>query len=232
MSDSPILPEDETVPRDEVVRLAANFIEDAQTRADVLALLAFAEVLRDVPARVSEPLLGDIRYTWWGEALEEIRDGRKVRYHPLSTALAGVAERHALDMQALIDAIEPHRLQLDGRLSLRDALSVADKGQAVVLAQAAKVLDPTADAACLLIPARFQTLATLKVAGHLNADEAGVEEGRHLYREARQGMKRVPPALLPLVLPTAVAAGLWQGRVRSALSVRLKLLWAFVTGRI
>ena len=104
MSDSPILPEDETVPRDEVVRLAAQFIEDAQTRTDVLALLAFAELLRDVPARVSEPLLGDIRYTWWVEALEEIRDGRKVRYHPLSAALSGVAERHALDMQALIDA--------------------------------------------------------------------------------------------------------------------------------
>lgn len=232
MSDSPILPEDETVPRDEVVRLAAQFIEDAQKRADVLALLAFAEVLRDVPARVSEPLLGDIRYTWWVEALEEIRDGRKVRYHPLSAALAGVVERHALDTQVLIDAIAPHRLQLDGRLSLRDALSVADKGQAAVLAQAAKVLAPTADAACLIIPARFHTLATMKVAGRLNADEAGAEEGRHLCREARQSVKRVPSALLPLVLPTAVAADLWQGRERGALSVRLKLLWAFVTGRI
>ncbi|ADU12916.1 squalene/phytoene synthase family protein [Asticcacaulis excentricus] len=232
MSDSPILPEDETVPRDEVVRLAAQFIEDAQKRADVLALLAFAEVLRDVPARVSEPLLGDIRYTWWGEALEEIRDRRKVRYHPLSAALAGVAERHALDMKALIDAIDPHRLQLDGRLSLRDALSVADQGQAVILVQAAKVLDATADAACLRIPARFQTLATLKVVGRLNAEEAGAEEGRHLYREARQGLKRVPSILLPLVLPAAVAADLWHGRVRGALSVRLKLLWTFATGRI
>ena len=109
---------------------------------------------------------------------------------------------------------------------------MADKGQAAVLAQAARVLAPTADAACLLIPARFHTLATMKVAGRLNANEAGAEEGRHLYREARQSVKRVPSALLPLVLPTAVAADLWQGRVRSALSVRLKLLWVFVTGRI
>ncbi|UDF02586.1 squalene/phytoene synthase family protein [Asticcacaulis sp. AND118] len=224
--------ETETVPRDEVVRLAAQFIEDAQTRADVLALLAFAEVLRDVPARVSEPLLGDIRYTWWIEALEEIRDRRKVRYHPLSAALEAVAGRHAIDIQALIDATEAHRVQLDGRMPLRDALGVADKGQAAVIAQAAKVLSPEADASALLAPARFQALAALKVAGRLKIAEAGMDEGRHLFREARQEMKRVPPALLPLVLPAAVAGDLWQGRMRGALSLRLKLLWAFITGRI
>lgn len=232
MSEPAPLPEDETVPRDETVRLAAQFIEDAQKRADVLALLAFAEVLRDVPARVSEPLLGDIRYTWWIEALEEIRDRRKVRYHPLSAALDGVAGRHAIDIQALIDATEAHRMQLDGRMPLGDALGVADKGQAAVISQAAKVLSPEADASSLLAPARFQALAALKVTGRLKGEEAGVDEGRHLFREAKQGMRRVPSALLPLVLPAAVAGDLWQGRVRGGLALRLKLLWAFATGRI
>lgn len=232
MSDKASLPADETVPRDDVVRLSAQFIEDVQKRSDVLALAAFAELLRDMPARVSEPLLGDIRYTWWVEALEEIRDGRKVRYHPLSAALEAVVRRHAIDVQALIDAIDAHRILLDGPMGLRDALTVTDKGQGVIMAQGARILAPDADANALRAPLRFQALTALKVAGRLKAEETGVAEGRHLLREARVGMKTVTSPLLPLVLPAVVAADLWQGRVRSALSLRLRLLWAFVTGRI
>ncbi|MFT3995961.1 MAG: squalene/phytoene synthase family protein [Asticcacaulis sp.] len=232
MSDAAPLPEDETVPRDEVVRLSAQFIEDVQTRADVLTLAAFAELLRDMPSRVSEPLLGDIRYTWWVEALEEIRDGRKVRYHPLSAALEAVARHHAIDVQAFIEAIDAHRVLLDGPMGLREALTVADKGQGAIMAQAARILAPQADAAVLLAPARFQALAALKVAGRLKPEETGDAEGGHLLREARAGMKAVPSPLLPLVLPAVVAADLWQGRVRGALSLRLRLLWTFVTGRL
>lgn len=230
MSDTASAAENETTPRDETVRLGAQFIEFEAKRRDVLALLAFAELLRDVPARVSEPLLGDIRYTWWAEALEEIRDQRPVRYHPLSAALEGAVRRYGLDAGALIAAIEAHRGLLDGRLGLREALTVADQGQAAVLAQAAKVLSGASHD--LTVAIRFQTLAALKAAGRLKDEEAGVSEGRHLWREARSAIKALPSALLPLALPSVAAGDLWQGRVRGALSLRLGLVWTFLTGRI
>ncbi|ESQ80482.1 squalene/phytoene synthase family protein [Asticcacaulis sp. YBE204] len=222
----------ETVPRDEIVRLSANFIDDVQKREQVLAIFAFIELLRDVPARVSEPLLGDIRYTWWLEAIEEIAAGGKVRYHPLSAALEPLIREQGLDAEAFRTAIEAHRVLLDGKLSMRDALTVADHGAVLLIRQAARLLDAKADSETLAAPARFQALAALKAARLLRDEEAGEAEYRHLYREARAALKRVPTALLPLVLPSALAGDVWFGRTRGAFSVRARLLWAFVSGRI
>lgn len=233
---SEILPEpladSEIVPRDEIVRLSANFIDDAQKRAQVLAVFAFIELLRDVPARVSEPLLGDIRYTWWLEAIEEIEAGGKVRYHPLSAALEPLIRGQGLDGSAFRSAIDAHRVLLDGKLSMRDALAVADHGVVALIRQAARILDAQADSVNLAAPARFQALAALKAARLLKDDEAGEAEYRHLYREARTAMKRVPTSLLPLILPSALASDQWFGRTRGAFAVRARLLWTFMSGRI
>lgn len=222
----------EVLPRDEALRLSCAFIEDPTKRAHILAIHAFSELLRDVPARVSEPLLGDIRYSWWSEAFEEIRDGRPVRYHPLSEAFKTIIAAYGLEPDAFIAAIDAHRPLLDGALPMKEALNVADAGTGALMALAAQILAPDADLNPLKAPVRFYALAGMRAARYLKADEAGEAERVHLWREAKAAMTAVPQTLLPLALPAALANDLWASRPRGPLAMRLKLLWTVATGRI
>ena len=44
--------------------LASRFVADEQARADLIALYAFEAELMAIPARVTQPLLAEMRYTW------------------------------------------------------------------------------------------------------------------------------------------------------------------------
>lgn len=87
--------------------LASRFIGDEAARADVIALYAFDDELSRIAAAVTEPLMGEIRLTWWSEAIDEIFEGRPVRRHPVTLALAQAVGRRKLARQpfdAMIDA--------------------------------------------------------------------------------------------------------------------------------
>lgn len=68
-------------------RFRAALMSDAQGRADLLILYAFHYELAKVPEVTSEPMLGQIRYEWWREAIDEIYSDREVRRHEISTPL-------------------------------------------------------------------------------------------------------------------------------------------------
>jgi len=65
----------------------------AQGRSDLLILYAFHYELSKVPDVTSEPMLGQIRYEWWREAIDEIYGDREVRRHEISTPLAEMLRR-------------------------------------------------------------------------------------------------------------------------------------------
>ena len=69
-------------------RYRAALMSDAQGRCDLLILYAFHYELSKVPDVTSEPMLGQIRYEWWREAIDEIYSGRGVRRHEISTPLS------------------------------------------------------------------------------------------------------------------------------------------------
>src|SRR3954470_7794356 len=73
--------------------LSSRFIGEPGARADVIALYAFDHELARAPKVASNALLGEMRLTWWREALEEIFENRPVRQHPAAQALAGVVAR-------------------------------------------------------------------------------------------------------------------------------------------
>lgn len=56
-------------------------------RERLLALYALHLEIIEIPAKVSEPTLGEIRLQWWREALAEIEAGGPVRAHPVIEAL-------------------------------------------------------------------------------------------------------------------------------------------------
>ena len=87
--------------------LSSRFIADEAARADVIALYAYDHELARAPRVASNPLLGEIRLTWWREMLDEAFEGRTVRRHPTAQALAAVIARRGLargPLEAMIDA--------------------------------------------------------------------------------------------------------------------------------
>jgi phytoene synthase len=220
----------DVLPKNEDVTLACAFIDDAAKRADVLALYAFLETLRDIPERVTDPLMGEIRLRWWYEAVEEIEQGRTVRYHPLTEVLKRLVETYRLDTKTLYGLIEGQMpLLTRGPLTTEAAMKVADAGEGTVARLAAAIVEPE-NKAGLEAPARFYGMAHLKARRGLS--DAGDAELGHLRRDAGAAMKGLSTRLAPLALPAVLATQLWQGRPHGPLAKRVKLMSSFLTGRI
>ena len=115
--------------------LSSRFIADPEKRADVIALYAFDHELRRAVEGTSNPIMAEIRLTWWSEALDEIYEGRTVRRHPVAEALARAVSSRRLPPEPLREAVEA---RLRGR-STEPAVGEA----------AALVLDPAADRAAV-----------------------------------------------------------------------------------
>lgn len=106
---------DEAVRRHDPDRwLASRFIADREERADVVALVAYNHELARVAGAVSNPIMGEIRLTWWLEAIAEIFDGKPVRRHPVTEALAIAIRRRALPREPLEALAEARFPELEG----------------------------------------------------------------------------------------------------------------------
>ena len=114
--------------------LSSRFIADPEKRADVVALYAFDYELRRAVEATTNPIMAEIRLTWWSEALDEIYAGEAVRRHPVVEAVATAAGRGGVPRRLLDGAI-------DERLSRSADGSIAEA--------AASVLDRSADAAAV-----------------------------------------------------------------------------------
>ena len=68
-------------------RLRAAQLADKEGRERLLILYAFHLELAKVPELVSEPMIGDIRYQWWRDAVAEIYETNSVRKHEITTPL-------------------------------------------------------------------------------------------------------------------------------------------------
>jgi phytoene synthase len=94
--------------------LSTRFIADRQARADVIALYAFDYELSRVARVTSQPLVGEMRLTFWSEAIAEIFAGKPVRKHPVLIALAQAIARHALPREPLDAIIDARLTEVDG----------------------------------------------------------------------------------------------------------------------
>ncbi len=191
-------------------------------------MYAFLETLRDIPERVTDPLMGEIRLRWWYEAIEEIDEGRAPRYHPLTEALQGLIERYNLAAKDFYDLIEGQMPLLDsGALTIKDALTVADRGEGIVTRLASLILGKSQD----LTPiARLTGMAWIKMTRGIS--DVSATEFAHLRRDAVASGRGLPVELMPLALPAVLASAHWHGRTHGPLAKRLRLLWAYVSGTI
>jgi phytoene synthase len=218
--------------------LASRFIADPKARADVIALYAFNYELARVAGGVSNALMGEIRLTWWREAVEEIAAGQPARKHPAVEAVAAAG----YPLSALAEMAEARMADLEAAPFETEAqvLAYVDATAGAVMMLAAWRLDPKTDLHAVQDAARAYGLAglwRLKRAGvqRLPADwtQADLRGRVNAARgKANAALKGLPIAAFPAAAPAALARAQTGGRELGELEVRVRLAWAVATGRV
>jgi len=127
--------------------LSSRFIGAVEARADVIALYAFDNELARAPRVASNALLGEMRLTWWREALEEIFEGRPLRHHPAAQALATAVQRRGLKRELLETLIDARYRELDpAPMTEAEVLDWARDTGGVTAQLAVQALDPATEA--------------------------------------------------------------------------------------
>lgn len=114
--------------------LAALFAPPAK-RERLFALIALNLELAKIPATVSEPLLGEIRLTWWRDAVERIFETGEGSGHEVTTALAAAHRDAPLPRAPLDEMIAARAFALEPG-SAPDALDAFLKGTGGALSSA------------------------------------------------------------------------------------------------
>jgi len=129
-------------------RYRAALMADGPARRDLLILYAFHYELSKVPDVTSEPMLGQIRYAWWREAIDEIYTGREVRRHEVTTPLAELLRRSDVPRFWIDQLIDGRARDLDPQpfKNIDDARDYAKQTSGHLLQIAVKLLDGTPDA--------------------------------------------------------------------------------------
>ena len=188
---------------DEERWLSSRYAED-EARTSLIILYAFYYELARVRLAVTDQTLGQIRFQWWREAIEEIEQGQ-VREHDLVLALASELGANRLDASRLIQLIDQHQtafLANDRALEPEGALAQL---AAETLAQG-DTIDPQ-------VPA-------------IAADWAKLRRGEKISDKLARVRISSPlrPALAHLGLRRAWAAGRQPGPMKRRLSILLSVL--------
>ncbi|MFZ5670635.1 MAG: squalene/phytoene synthase family protein [Pseudomonadota bacterium] len=196
--------------------LSSRFVADAAARADLVALYALDHELRRVAQAVRDPLMGEIRLTWWREALEDLAGGRPPRAHPVLRAIA-TGQLPPGDLATLAEARLGDLDDLSGEALVRHV----DAAEGLVMTLAARRLAASADARDLGQAARAWGLARRDPQAALAA-----------VRASRADLGRLPPAAFPAAAHAALAADYARGKTPGDLGKRVRILGAVLTGRI
>ncbi len=123
-------------------RIRAARLADVDQRDQLLALYAFHAELAKIPELVSEPMIGQIRYQWWRDCLEEIYSGGPVRQHEVSGPLAEMVSQTELSRFHLDQIINGRERDLDPRpfRSIEDAQDYTEATSGALLTAALVML--------------------------------------------------------------------------------------------
>jgi phytoene synthase len=217
---------------------ASRFVHDQAARTDIVALVAFNYELARVAGGVTSALMGEIRLTWWREAMEELAAGKAPRKHPAVEALAV----SGVDPVALAAMAEARLADLEEASFADEAavLAYLDATAGALASLMAGRLDAATDPAAVRAAARAYGLAglwRLKLAGRsrLPADwtQAHVRDLVAAHRKAAASeLKALPIAAFPAVAPAALAGEQAKGREIGELEKKARLTFAVATGRI
>ncbi|MEN5144760.1 squalene/phytoene synthase family protein [Brevundimonas diminuta] len=191
--------------------LASRFVADERARADLIALYAFEAELMAIPARVTQPLLAEMRYTWWAEQMDGVFSDTPRVGHPVLEALTAAVTRHGLPRAPLDALIEAHIGRVHGQPHDLDAFYVGP------MQAAARILAGEGHDAAVSPAGRLRGLSQTGQGDQL-------QEAR---RQANAALKTLPANAFP-----AVAAATLIRADEPEPFKRLRLFWAVLRGRV
>lgn len=212
--------------------LAARFIADPLARADVVALWAFDHELARAERIASNPLISEIRLTWWREALAEMFGGQHVRRHPVAQALASVVRRRDLPRPPLDGMIDGRLAALNAEplplAPARDWALAVGGGAALA---AARILDPAAPAEAVVPAGEVWGLLLLRRSGRAQGADLDRDIADRLRIAGRAAVQVSPAAFPAIVCATLARRDLRRGET-SVLERCARMVWAVMTGRL
>jgi phytoene synthase len=216
--------------------LASRFVADRARRAALIALYGFSHELARAPEAASQPLIAEMRLTWWREAVVEIFEGRPVRAHPTAQGLAAAVRSTGLPREPLEALAEARLRDLEGwPLGAEEATAYVDATAGRLMALAVRALDPEADPHAVRGAARAWGLAGLWRLGRLPADWTAADvRGRveEALAAARRELAGLPVAAFPAVAYAALSRPYARGLAPSEFGKRARLTLAVARGRI
>lgn len=232
---------EDTVRRSDPDRwLASRFIADPAARADVIALYAFDHVLARTPHQVTEPLMGEIRLTWWGETLDEIYGDGVMRSHPVALGLAQAVRGRGLDRTPLDAMIEARMGDLTPQAfaDAAEAVAYADMTAGALMQAAAQALGAPAQLEAATAAGRAYGLSLM---AHRRAigGQTRLPDGLDLrplvddaLLKARGALQGLPPPAFPALAYASLARRYVRGARPTTLEKQLRLVWATATGHV
>lgn len=190
--------------------LSSRFVADERARADLITLYAFEAELMAIPARVTQPLLAEMRYVWWRDQMDGVFSGTPRKGHPVLEALTDVVARRGLARAPFDALIEAHVGRVHGEPHDLDAFYVGP------MQAAGDVLAGPGHEARLVEAGRMWGLAQV----------GRMDEARALRPTVNHSLKALPSEAFAAVAHLAVIGATGDGLKR------LKLTWASLTGRI
>ncbi len=191
--------------------LSSRLVADERARADLITLYAFEAELMVIPTRVTQPLLAEMRYTWWAEQLDGVFAGIPRKGHPVLEALTDLVARHSLDRVPFDALIEAHIGRVHSQPHDLDAFYVGPMQTAVHVLAGPGHADKVVEAG------RVRGLAQV----------GRTEEARAARPKANAALKGLPAEAFPAVASAALTTPDEPEPLK-----RLRLLWATVRGRV
>lgn len=231
-------------------RYRAALMSDNQGRKDLLILYAFHYELSKVPDVTSEPMLGQIRYEWWREAIDEIYSGREVRRHEISTPLSDMLKRTGVPRFWVDRLIDGRARDLDPQAftDMDDAGSYARQTSGQLMQIGVKVLGGTPDDRTLMAGQAWGLTGLARSYGYYHdralqnlSFEDLVDEARETYESSRG---KTESELFPAFAYAALIPGFLKRMTRDGfdpltdkvdygpLSKQTRLMMAALRGKI
>jgi phytoene synthase len=216
--------------------LASRFVADPGRRAALIALYGLNHELARAPEAASQPLIAEMRLTWWREAVEEIFEGRPVRAHPVAQALAAAVRDAALPREPLEALAEARLRDVEGwPLRPEEVEPYVDATAGRLMALAVRALDPAADPHAIRGAARAWGLAGLSRIGRLPADWSAADVRARVadaLGAARRELGALPVQAFPAAAYAALSRPYARGEAPGELGKRARITLAVARGRI
>ncbi len=195
-------------------RFRASLFAEPDARQKLAVLYAFHAELAKVPEYVSEPMLGEIRYQWWREVVEQIFSDAPVRQHEVSTPLNALVNARSLSRYRLDKLINARSRDLDPTpfTDIEDARTYCRETSGTLAVLAGECVSDSAPEDALMMAGEAWGMVGLARAwrfynGTMLANvrfEEVVMAAQTTYKNAQNALDKMDAAIVPAIAYTAL----------------------------